>query len=231
MTFPDFDAEAQRMIQQAATEGALSRVSDPRCRVCRDEVICKTVNKLLARGDTLVDIISTLEAANRSLPQSDKVTYDSLYRHRKRHFDVQNPAWAIHRKIAERRYAEAGKDHEQGIGNMVNHLVFLESMMIKGYETMLEEETVITPKDGLAASLELDEIRRREEGSVDKAKMVAEMSRVINVVRQFVPVEQWPKLQAALSGESAPQAVASERGIEAVQMIPIMNDHDESFDG
>lgn len=231
MTAPDFDSEAwaSRMISRAIDAGALDIQPNPRCKVCRTDSVRAVANRLIALGDTLTDVVQALEPINATLPQADRVNYHDLWRHRHRDFDIQASAYAVHRQIAERKAREMGQDYELGVGNIVNYLSFLHSMMIKGYETLIDPETVISPDAGLKAARDLEDIRRESEGEVDKAQLVAEMGHIISVVRQFVPKDQWTALQAALSGEEeeAPRPISSRRTDE-VEMIPIMNDHDDA---
>jgi hypothetical protein len=73
---------------------------EPRCRICRDETVRVLVNKLLdwhggpiilGRGKTHVvtyaDILRDLEPLNEGRDKSDRITYDSLWVHAKRHYD------------------------------------------------------------------------------------------------------------------------------------------------
>jgi hypothetical protein len=73
---------------------------EPRCRICRDERVRVLVNKLLdwhgapiilGRGKTHVvtdaDILRDLEPLNKGRDERDRITYDSLRVHAKRHYD------------------------------------------------------------------------------------------------------------------------------------------------
>ena len=73
---------------------------EPRCRICRDENVRVLVNKLLdwhgapiilARGKTHAvtygDILREPEPLNQGRDKKDRITYDSLMVHAKRHYD------------------------------------------------------------------------------------------------------------------------------------------------
>jgi hypothetical protein len=73
---------------------------EPRCRICRDESVRVAVNKLLdwhgapiilGGGKTHVvtyaDILRDLEPLNKGRDNTDRITYDSLWVHAKRHYD------------------------------------------------------------------------------------------------------------------------------------------------
>ena len=78
---------------------------EPRCRICRDETVRILVNELLdwrgvpvilGRGKThritLTEILRTLEPLNEGRDKSDRITYDSLWIHAKRHYDLAGTA-------------------------------------------------------------------------------------------------------------------------------------------
>ena len=78
---------------------------EPRCRVCRNDEVCKKVNDLLASGASYAMILRALGDDNGA-----EVTSDSIRRHAERHFPVQNVAKATYREILERRAKENSVD-------------------------------------------------------------------------------------------------------------------------
>ena len=75
---------------------------EPRCRICRDETVRIVVNELLdlrgapaivvggntGRRITYTDILGMLEPLNEGHDERDRITYDSLWIHAKRHYDI-----------------------------------------------------------------------------------------------------------------------------------------------
>ncbi len=74
---------------------------EPRCRVCRDETVRILVNELLdlrgipiivGRGKihriTLTEILRDLAPLNEGRDTRRRITYDSLWVHAKRHYDL-----------------------------------------------------------------------------------------------------------------------------------------------
>lgn len=74
---------------------------EPRCRICRDPDVRLFVNKLLDwRGVPIIlgrrkthvvtyaDILHELEPLNEGRDERDRITYDSLWVHAKRHYDL-----------------------------------------------------------------------------------------------------------------------------------------------
>ena len=70
----------------------------------------------------------------------------------------------------------------------------------------------------MEAALKLNEIVRKDEGAMDRARMLADMGRIIEVVRTFIPSERWPDVQAALRSE-APISQQTSQAVEGVRMV------------
>lgn len=208
MSSPDLsawvDKSVDRWIQQARQEGKLEVFPSSRCRVCQEPVIMNMVNKMLARGFTMYDIMGTLESHNlkRKLDRQPEITRACLYAHRARHFDVQSPAGAILRRIQEECAVQFGQDWETGVGTILNVASYYQTMMIKGYETLIDPRTQVSPVDGGKAAEKLDEMKRKSEGDLDRAQMRVQYGRMIEVLRKFTDPQDWPQIQAVLRGES-----------------------------
>ena len=54
---------------------------EPRCRICRNDVLRKKVNDLLATGASYAMIVRALSADNAELDKCDRVTIDSVRTH------------------------------------------------------------------------------------------------------------------------------------------------------
>jgi len=227
---PDVIDKVMESVEFTAKTNGFHR--EPRCRVCRNDEVCATVNNLLAKGSSYAMVVRALGEDNEALDKRDRVTIDSVRNHAARHFPVQNVGKATYREIAERRAKESQTDFVNGVATAITPLAVLETIMVRGYETLVDDRTVVSYRDGLDAALKLEEIRRRDEGSLDKAQLIAEMGRIIDTVKEFVPKEKWPELQARLGGEP-PSASTSARVPEAepVRMVPIsVAEEDEPYD-
>jgi len=198
------DKTVDRWVHQARQEGKLESYPSTRCRVCQDPVIMSLVNKMLARAFTIPDILDTLESHNlkRKADRLPEITRSCLYNHRTRHFDVQSPAGAILRRIQEECAVQFGQDWQTGVGTILNAASYYQTMMIRGYETLIDPRTQVTPAEGAAAAAKFDEIKRKSEGDLDRAQMRVQYGRMIEVLRKFTDPEDWPQIQAVLRGES-----------------------------
>src|SRR6476661_8744699 len=198
---------------------------EPRCRICRNDQVRTKVNDLLATGASYAMILRALGDDNAKLEKGDRVTIDSIRNHTVRHFPVQQVARATYREILERRAKENSVDFIEGVATAITPLAFLETVMVKGYQTLVDEDTCVSHRDGMDAALKLNEITRKDEGTMGRARILAEMGRIIEVVRTFIPSERWPEVQAALRGET-PASRQTSQPVDGVRMVAI-DDTDE----
>jgi hypothetical protein len=199
---------------------------EPRCRVCRNDEVRTKVNDLLATGASYAMVLRALGDDNAKLDTSDQVTIDSIRNHTARHFPVQQVARATYREILERRAKENSVDFIEGVATAITPLAVLETIMVKGYQTLVDELTTVSYRDGMEAALKLNEIARKDEGSMDRARLLADMGRTIEVVRTFIPAEMWPDVQAALRGEN-PVSQQTSQPVDGVRMVAIDDTPDE----
>jgi hypothetical protein len=200
-----------------------------RCRICRNDQVRTKVNDLLASGASYAMVLRALDDDNVTLDKNDRVTIDSIRNHTVRHFPVQQVAHATYREILERRAQENSVDLIEGVATAITPLAVLETIMVKGYQTLVEERTTVSYRDAMEAALKLNEIARKDEGAIDRARMLADMGRIIEVVRTFIPAERWPEVQAALRGET-PVSAQTSQPLDGVRMVDIDDAPDEDDD-
>jgi hypothetical protein len=192
---------------------------EPRCRVCRNDEVRQQVNDLLASGASYAMTRRALGDDARDL------TSDSIRRHAERHFPVQNAARATYREILERRAKENSVDFVDGVATAITPMALLETVMVRGYEKLIDPDTEVDVKTGMAAACRLQGMIDSHADQQDWAKAQAEMGRIVEVVRAFVPTERWPELQAALRSDE-PVDAAAEREPDEIEMVEI----DDAFD-
>src|SRR6476619_7588595 len=117
-------------------------------------------------------VLRALGDDNAKLGQRDRVTIDSIRNHTVRHFPVQQVARATYREILERRAKENSVDFIEGVSTAITPIAFLESVMVKGYQTLVDEHTTVSHRDGMDAALKLNEIARKDEGAMDRARIL-----------------------------------------------------------
>lgn len=209
------------MVTSAASVLSVERLHlEPRCHVCRDDDVRKKVNDLLASGASYA---MTLRALG---DDAVGVTSDSIRRHADRHFPVQNVAKATYREILERRAKENSVDFVDGVATAITPMALLETVMVRGYEKHVDPDTEVDVKTGMAAACRLQEMIDSHTDQADWARAQADMGRIVEVVRAFIPSERWPEVQAALRRDEPVDAPAAP-GTDGIQMVEIDDGFDE----
>ena len=173
---------------------------EPRCRVCRNDQIRKKVNDMLAEGATYAMIVRNLEPDNVKLDTRERVTIDSVRNHTARHFPVQNAAKAVYREILERRAKENLVDFIGGVGTAITPMAFLETVIVRSYENLVDSETKVDVNAGMTAAGRLQSLLDSRSGQPDMAQILVKMNRVIDAVRSTVPESMWPELIRKIEG-------------------------------
>jgi hypothetical protein len=197
---------------------------EPRCRVCRNDEVRSKVNDLLARGSSYAMIVRALGEENAML-DGHQITLDSVRNHASRHFPVQNVARATYREILERRAKENGIDFMNGVATALTPVALYEVVMNEAFRRLVDGDVDVSVDTGLRAAEKLQALTDARAGQADMAGIRAEMGRVIEVVRTFIPSERWPEVQAALRGET-PTRRQQPQVVEHVRMVEI-DDSDE----
>lgn len=154
---------------------------EPRCHVCRNDEARQKVNELLAAGASYAMTVRALGG------DTGDVTANSIRRHAERHFPVQNAAKATYREILERRALENSVDFVEGLATAITPMALLETVMVRGYETVVDPDTTVDVKTGVLAACRLQEMIDSHADQADWASTQAEMGRIVKVVRTFIP--------------------------------------------
>jgi hypothetical protein len=171
---------------------------EPRCRVCRNDVLRAKVNGLLAVGTSYMMILRAIEVDNARLDKRDRVTVDSVRNHCARHFAVQNVARATYREILERRAKENGIDFVNGVATAITPMAFYETVMAKGYETLVDPGTKIGVNTGMIAAGRLQAMIESQASGTSILEMRVQLGRIINAVKSTVPEALWPEIVSKL---------------------------------
>jgi len=177
---------------------------EPRCRVCRNDVARRKVNDLLATGASYAMIVRALTDDNANLGKSDRVTIDSVRNHTTRHFPVQNVAKATYREILERRAKENGVDFVEGVATAITPMAFLETVMVKGYEALVDPNTRVDVNTGMVAAGRLQALIDSRANGLSMLEVRVQLNRIIEAVRSTVPPSMWPEISRKLPGGDGP---------------------------
>jgi len=174
---------------------------EPRCHVCRNDEIRTRVNDMLATGASYAYIVRALAGDNDKLHAKDKVSIDSVRNHCTRHFPVQNVAKATYRDVLERRAQENGVDFVEGVATAITPMAFYETVMVRGYQTLVDPDTKIDVNTAMIAAGRLQALIESRAGQPDMADMLVQINRIINAVKTTVPEEMWPEIVRKMKGE------------------------------
>ena len=183
---------------------------EPRCRICRNDQLRTKVNAMLASGLSYAMILRALQNDNDQLDMRDRVTIDSIRNHTKRHFPVQNVAKATYRRILERRAQENGVDFVKGVATAITPMAFYETVMVKGYETLVDSDTEVDVSTGMIAAGRLQALLESRASGTRIAEILAQMGSIINAIHSTVPEELWPEILRKIDGPVAADAPADE---------------------
>ena len=156
---------------------------EPRCRVCRNDLVRKKVNDMLATGASYAMIVRALAADNAELDKCDRITIDSVRNHCGRHFPVQNVAKATYREILERRAKANGVDFVEGVATAITPIAFFETVMVKSYETLVDSDTKVDVNTGIVAAGRLQSLIDSRDYGHELLVMKVQMAQISEAVQ------------------------------------------------
>ena len=186
---------------------------EPRCRVCRNDLVRKKVNDLLATGASYAMIVRALAADNAELDKCDRVTIDSIRNHCGRHFPVQNVAKATYRAILERRAKENGVDFVEGVATALTPMAFFEIVMVKALWTLVDDRTPRSDVNtGIVAAGRLQSLIDSRDYEHDVLELKVQLGQICEAVKSTVPQEMWGGDRREAGGAGAAPGGARRRG-------------------
>lgn len=203
----DIDAMVAAEMKRLREQGQLEVQVEHRCRACQDEPTRMLINNLLARMLSYRDIFQIINVSINPVRKQQglrPITQRIITHHAKEHFAIDNPAWAVFRAIGERRGKQLGRDYENGIAETVSYLAYLETMVKRGWDDLIDPDTKVTYVDGARAAKDLADIETKSSGQQQQAEMLAQMNRIITIFKEVVPADQWPAVVARINGEAIP---------------------------
>ena len=148
---------------------------------------------MLANGSSYAQIVRAVAAAG-----ADAVSLDSVRNHASRHFPVQNAAQATYREIVERRAAENEVDFENGLKIALTPMAYLETLMVKGFDKLVKDDTEVSVEAGLRAAEKLQAVVMAHDYTAEVAQMRRDVSLLQQAVRSTVPPEMWIEISAKI---------------------------------
>jgi hypothetical protein len=164
---------------------------EPRCRVCKNDLLRKKVNAMLACGASYAQIVRPLGDDNALLDKRDQVTVDSVRTHTTKHFPVQQTAHATYREILERRARENQVDFVEGVAIALTPMAFYEVVMAKAFRTLVDDRTEVGVETGLRAAEKLQSVLDGRERGADVLELKVQLGQIGEAVRAVVPQSMW----------------------------------------
>lgn len=174
---------------------------EPRCRVCkkgRDFV--GTINTLVLSGLAYTEILRMIEPQNEKYREiGEGISYQSLYNHVHNHMPPKS--WIV-RKSLEKRALQASQSLEKMVDSLVTDSSYAETMMQIGFQNMVENPKTVSARDGLDAAKTLHEFEKEAKEDSSMVEVMAQLSQIIQAVREVVTEDQMKQILAKLDNAS-----------------------------
>jgi hypothetical protein len=168
-------------------------------------------------------IVRALAADNAELDKCDRVTIDSVRNHCGRHFPVQSFARATYREILERRAKANSVKFIEGVATALTPIAFLETVMVRSYETLVDSDTRVDVNTGIVAAGRLQSLIDSGDDGRELLVLKVQLAQIQAAVKSTVPEEMW--------GEIIEKLEEFEQHQEALDVgTDSFDDDDEPFD-
>ena len=107
---------------------------------------------------------------------------------------MQNVAKATYREILERRAAENHIDFVEGVATAITPLAFLETVMVKSYETLVDSNTTVDVNTGMAAAGRLQSLIDSRDYDHELLVVKVQLAAICDAVKSTVPQEMWSEI-------------------------------------
>jgi hypothetical protein len=94
----------------------------------------------------------------------------------------------------ERRVRENQIDFIEGVATALTPLAFLETVMVKSYETLVDSDTKVDVNTGIVAAGRLKSLIDSRDYSHDLLVMKVQMDQICDAVKSTVPQEMWGEI-------------------------------------
>jgi hypothetical protein len=116
---------------------------------------------------------------------------------------VQNVAKATYRRILERRAQENAVDFVKSVATAITPMAFYETVMVRGYETLVDSDTMVDVNTGIVAASRLQSLIDSRDYSRDLLMMKVQLAATCDAVKSTVPQEMWGEINREAGGAGA----------------------------
>ena len=89
-------------------------------------------------------------------------------------------------------------------------MAFYETVMVKGYETLVDSGTTVDVSTGMIAAGRLQSLIESRTGRTSMAEILAQMDRIIRAIHCTVPEALWPEILRKIDGPVAADTPADQ---------------------
>ena len=89
-------------------------------------------------------------------------------------------------------------------------MAFYETVLVKGYETLVDSGTRVEVNTGMIAAARLQTLIESRASGTRIADLMVQMSRIIDAIHSTVPEELWPEILRKIDGPVAADTPADE---------------------
>jgi hypothetical protein len=79
-------------------------------------------------------------------------------------------------------------------------MAFYETVMVKGYETLVDSDTTVDVNTGMIAAARLQALIESRASGIRIADLMVQMDHIINAIHSTVPQELWPEILRKIDG-------------------------------
>jgi hypothetical protein len=94
-------------------------------------------------------------------------------------------------------------DFIKGVATAITPMAFYETVMVKGYETLVDPGTKVDVNSGMVAAARLQALIDSRAGRTSMADILFKMDRIINAIHDTVPPELWEVILHKIGGPMA----------------------------
>ena len=113
---------------------------------------------------------------------------------------MQNVAQATYRRILEHRANENGVDFVNAVATAVTPMAFYETVMVKGYETLVDSDTKVDVSTAMIAAGRLQALIESRASGTSVVQLIAQLDRIIRAIHDSVPQELWDEILHKIDG-------------------------------
>ena len=92
----------------------------------------------------------------------------------------------------------------------ITPMAFYETVLVKGYETLVDSGTRVEVNTGMIAAARLQALTESRASGTRIADLMAQIGHIINAVHSTVPEELWPEILRKIDGPVAADMPADE---------------------